>query len=241
MIRRALASACIVTLTIAAAASAQNARPTIAVVEFTNNAQNATWFHGSIGTDMADVLSNELSSTGDFNVVEREKIGAVMAEQDFARSGRVRHGSGPRTGNITGAHYLVTGSVSGYSEDTSDTGGGLNFRGFHIGGHQSQAYVAVDLRVVDSETSEVVYSRTVEGRSSDSGVSLGGYVGGGVGGDFFHDNHTPAAKAVRAALVEATDYLDCVMVKRDSCIASFDAKEQRRRQSDKDVLKLDGG
>lgn len=164
----------------------------------------------------------------------------MLTEQDLARSYRMRPGSSPHTGNVTGAQYLITGSVSAYTEDTSDTGGGLNIAGFRVGGGKSEAYIAIDLRVIDAETSEVVYSRTVEGHSSSGGVNLSGYLGSGVGGDFMHSKKTPAGKAVRAALIEATDYLDCAMVKRDGCEARYEQKEQRRRNSDKKALDLDG-
>lgn len=222
-------------------ATAQRARPPITVIDFTNEGASASWFHGDVGQQLADVLSNELSATGDFTVIERQKVGAAIAEQDFARSGRVRAGSGPATGNITGARYLITGSLASYTENTSDTGGGVSFGGFHIGGGKAEAYVAIDLRVIDAETSEVVYSRTVEGRSSDHNVDLGGSTWRGLGGDFHHARNTPASKAVRAALIEASNYLDCEMVRRDSCLASYDAKDRRRRRSDADVLDLDGG
>jgi curli biogenesis system outer membrane secretion channel CsgG len=213
---------------------------TVAVIDFTNQTSSANWWNGDVGNQLADVLSNELSATGDFKVIERQKINAVLAEQDLASSYRMRPGSSPHTGNVTGAQYLVTGSVSAYTEDTSNTGGGLNIAGFRVGGGKSEAYIAIDLRVIDAETSEVVYSRTVEGRSSGGGVNLSGYVGGGVGGDFAHSKKTPASKAVRAALIEATDYLDCAMVKRDGCEVRYQQKEQRRRDSDKQVLDLDG-
>lgn len=211
---------------------------TVAVIDFTNQTSSANWWNGDVGNQLADVLSNELSATGDFKVIERQKIDAVLAEQDLAASSRMRPGSTPHTGNITGAQYLVTGSVAAYTEDTSKTGGGLNIAGFRVGGGKSEAYIAIDLRVIDAETSEVVYSRTVEGRSSGGGVNLSGFTHG-VGGDFGHEKKTPASKAVRAALIEATDYLDCVMVKRDGCETRYQQKEQRRRDNDKKVLDLD--
>ncbi|HET9836507.1 MAG TPA: CsgG/HfaB family protein [Rhodanobacteraceae bacterium] len=228
-------------LATSAGALARGGRPSVAVIDFTNDGSGASWFHGDVGHQLAGVLSNELTSTGDFNVVERQKVNAVLNEQDFASSGRVRRGTGPRTGNITGAKYLITGTVTSYTENTSDTGGGVSFAGFHVGGDKSEAYVAIDLRVVDAETSEVVFSRSVEGRSSDSSVDVGGSTWRGLGGDFHHSRNAPASKAVRAALVEASNYLDCAMVRRDGCMASFDAKERRRRHSDADVLNLDGG
>lgn len=126
-----------------------------------------------------------------------------------------------------------------HATNGATAGGGLSFGGFRVGGGQAKAYVAIDLRVIDAETSEVVFSRTVEGRSTDKAINLGGYLGHGVGGDFGHSQKTPASKAVRAALIEATDYLDCAMLKRDGCEAKFQQKEQKRRQGDKDSLDLD--
>jgi curli biogenesis system outer membrane secretion channel CsgG len=92
--------------------------------------------------------------------------------------------------------------------------------------------------VINTETSDVEFSRTIEGRSSGGGLSVGLYRGG-FGGNLAHEENTPAGKAIRAALVEATDYLDCVMVKRDGCKADFDAKERKRRDSDRKAIKLD--
>lgn len=238
--RMAIGAAIALAMTASSAVVAREA-PTlsVAVIDFTNNSDSASWWHGGVGTQLADVLSNELNATGDFKVIEREKINAVLAEQDLASSYRMRPGSTPHTGNITGAQYLVTGSVASYTEDANTNGGGVSIAGFHLGGGKKQAYVAIDLRVIDAETSEVVYSRTVEGRSSDHAIKLGGYLGHGVGGDFGHSDKTPASKAVRAALIEASDYLDCAMVKRNGCEARFQQKEQKRRHGDKDSLDLD--
>ena len=61
----------------------------------------------------------------------------------------------------------------------------------------------------------------------------------GFGGNLAHEENTPAGKAIRAALVEASEYLDCAMVKRGGCLAEYDAKEQKRRAGDKKALKLD--
>jgi curli biogenesis system outer membrane secretion channel CsgG len=211
--------------------------PTIAVAEFRNES-GAAWWRGGVGWELSGMLSNELSSTGDFKVVERQKIQNVLEEQNFAASGRVRAGTGPKIGKVTGAQYLITGTVSAYEENTASTGGGFSFKGISLGGKKSEAYLAVDLRVINTETSDVEFSRTVEGRSSGGGMSVGLYRGG-FGGNLAHEENTPAGKAIRAALVEASDYLDCVMVKRDGCEADFNAKERKRREGDKKAIKLD--
>src|SRR5690348_9940582 len=59
---------------------------TVAVIDFTNQASSAGWWNSDVGNQLADVLGNELSATGDFKVIERQKIDAVLAEQDLAAS-----------------------------------------------------------------------------------------------------------------------------------------------------------
>ena len=69
-------------------------------------------------------------------------------------------------------------------------------------------------------------------------MSLGLYKGG-FGGELASQNKTPAGKAIRAALVEITDYLECAMVKQDGCMNEYDAKEERRREKTRGALDLD--
>lgn len=213
-------------------------RPAIGVAEFKNES-GAGWWRGGVGWELSGMLSNELSSTGSFRVLERNKLENVLEEQNLAASGRVRAGTGAKMSQVTGADYLVFGTVTSYEENTANTGGGFSIRGISIGGKKSEAYLAVDVRVVNASTGEVDFSRTIEGRSSGGGVSLGVYRGG-FGGNLAHEENTPAGKAIRAALIEITDYLDCVMVARDGCEADYRAKERKRRDSNRDALRLDG-
>jgi predicted outer membrane repeat protein len=184
------------------------------------------------------MLSNELSSSGSFRVVERSKLEPVLEEQNLAASGRVAPSTGAKIGKLTGAQYLVFGTVTSFEENTSSTGGGISFGGVALGGKSSKAYLAIDLRVVNATTGEVDFSRTVEGTSQSSGMSVG-VSHHGFGGSLAKEENTPAGKAIRAALVEASEYLECVMVKRDACQDEYSAKEQHRRAKDKKALKLD--
>jgi curli biogenesis system outer membrane secretion channel CsgG len=219
------------------ATAAGDGRPAVGVSEFKNES-GAAWWRGGVGWELSGMLSNELSSSGDFRVVERNKLQNVLEEQNLAVSGRVAPGTGAKIGKLTGAQYLITGTVTSYEENTSSTGGGLSFRGIGLGGKSTEAYLAVDIRVINTTTGDIDYSRTVEGRSKGGGLSVGIYRGG-FGGSLAHEENTPAGKAIRAALVEITDYLDCVMVKRDGCESEYRAKEQKRREGDKKALKLD--
>ncbi len=213
-------------------------KPTIGVVEFKNET-SAGWWGSSVGWELSGMLSNELASTKKFRVVERNKLQSVMEEQNLGMSGRVTSGTGAQIGKLTGAQYLVMGTVTAYEENTAGSGGGLSFKGISVGGNKSEAYIAVDIRVVDSTSGEIAYSRTIEGRSKGGGLRLG-LSRGGFGGSLANQKKTPAGKAIRGALVLISDYLECEMVKRDSCIRKFEKAEEKRRQSNRDTLDLDG-
>lgn len=212
-------------------------KPVVAVNEFKNET-SAGWWYGGAGRDLADMLTNELQATGKFKLVEREKLAAVMDEQDLADSGRIKKGTGAKIGKLTGAQYIVTGSLSSYEEDVQGTGGGLSFRGISVGGKKESAYLAVDLRVIDTTTGEIEFSRTVEGRSSGGGLNVGLYRGG-FGGNLAKHEKTPAGKAIRAAIVEISDYLSCAMVEQGDCMDEYNAKESSRREKTKKAIKLD--
>jgi curli biogenesis system outer membrane secretion channel CsgG len=212
-------------------------KPVLAVNEFKNET-SAGWWYGGAGRDLADMLTNELQATGNFKMVEREKLAAVLDEQDLADSGRIKKGTGAKIGKLTGAQYIVTGSLSAYEENVQGTGGGLSFRGISVGGKKESAYLAVDLRVIDTTTGEIEFVRTVEGRSSGGGVAVGVYRGG-FGGNLAKQEKTPAGKAIRAAIVEISDYLSCAMVEQGDCMAEYEAKESGRREKTKKAIKLD--
>src|SRR5688572_17505811 len=92
-----------------AAADVSHARgdkPVIAVAEFKNES-GAGWWSGGVGWELSGMLSNELVATGDFAVVERDKLENVLEEQNLAASGRVEGGTGAKIGKLIGADYLI--------------------------------------------------------------------------------------------------------------------------------------
>ena len=222
-------------------------KPILAVAEFTNDATNAGWWGGGIGRDLASMLATELAAIDAFFVVERERIDRVLEEQDFAASGRVRRDTAAPIGQLVGAEYIVLGTVTDYSEDAGRRGGGVSIRGpsiggrrssIGIGGGQSEAYIAVDIQVINATTGELAHVRTIEGRTQDSAVSLRGQVGR-LSGDMEQQENTPAGEAIRAALIEITDYLECQMVLQTSaCLARYQERETRRRERTRDALRF---
>ena len=245
------------------------AGPTVSVPDFKNEVGQLAWWSPRVSRQLADALSNELSAAGGLTVVERQNVKAVLSEQEMAELGIVRKNDrAAKSGQMTGSQYVILGRVSGYENnvETKQSGSGMRFLGF--GGSkdvaETKAYVSLDLRIVDTTTGEVVGYKTVEGRAKNtaqvkgSGGSLAplaGLVGGltGAGGAYglaaagtFGYNEsssetkkTPASKAVRAALIAASDYVSCVLVRKDQCLDDYARGDVQRRQNTLDVLEMD--
>ncbi len=247
--------------------------PTVSVPDFKNNViQSTWWWQGPVANDLAHALSNELSATGELQVVERSNIKEVLSEQQMAELGLVRNNSNAaRKGQMTGARYIVLGTVTSYDSNVEAKSAGNSFGLMGFGTNKEQVetkdYVAIDIRVVDSTTGEIVGSRTIEGRASsaaaakETGFSLfplagaalllapnmgrTGQVLTGAAGTLNFENRsseaqrTPAAKALRAALTQAADYVSCLLAPRGNCMARFQAQDQLRRERTKGVLQLE--
>jgi len=235
------AGLCLVACLLVVAPAAAADKPVLGVAEFRNEVgQAAYWWYGtgSVGWDLSDMLSNELVAIGSFRVVERANLEPVLAEQDLADYGRVAEGTGAEVGKLTGAQYLVLGSVSAYEDNVKGTGGGIGYKGIRLGGKKGKAYMAIDLRVVNTTTGELEFVRTVEARAGSKGFDVGVWKSG-FSGNLAQYEKTPTGKALRACLIEAVDYLDCAMVRQDGCMAEFDAKEASRREKTKGAIDLD--
>ena len=81
------------------ALAAGDRKPVVGVAEFTNQSA-AAWWRGGVGWELSGMLSNELSSSGAFRVVERQKLQSVLEEQNLAASGRVAKGTGTNTTSL---------------------------------------------------------------------------------------------------------------------------------------------
>jgi curli biogenesis system outer membrane secretion channel CsgG len=224
-------------LTLLFSAVAFAADPAIGVAEFKNET-SAGWWYGGVGRDLAGMLSNELAATGKFRVVERSKLDSILSEQDLAASGRINPATRAKVGKVTGAKYLVFATVTAFEEKSSGDRGGISFRGISVGGKKADAYLAIDLRVVDTTTGDIEFVRTVEGRSSSKGLNVGLYRGG-FGGNLGKEENTPVGKAIRGAILEISEYLTCAMVDQDDCMDDYNAKEKSRKDKTKKAIKLD--
>lgn len=221
---------------VAAQGAPSATKPVLGVLKFQDET-GAMPFQGGIGRVITNMLASELAARDAFNVVERRKLYAILEEQNLAQSGLLAPGDGAKIGQLTGAQYLVMGTVTAFQPDTETrVSGGFFGRGKVLQTDRG-AYLALDLRVVETTTGEVRYARTVEGRTSmaETQIDLNAPNAG-----YQMIQNQADAKAVRGAVLEIIDYLECVMVRRDACVAAYTVKETQRREGTRKTFNPDG-
>ncbi len=114
----------------------------VAVVDFENKS-TWHWWGDRLGEAAADVFVTDLMDTGKFTLIEREKIDAILAEQQLGASGAVTSQTAAKIGKLLGVDLILTGSITQFS--VSSTGGG--FRG--IGGKVTTGKVVLQARLVN--------------------------------------------------------------------------------------------
>lgn len=211
----------------------------LGVLRFTNQT-SAGWWSASVANELSDMLASELVSTKSFSVLERKEIDAVLGEQDLSASGRVSSKTKVKMKKLKGAQYLIAGTVSAYEEGVKGAGAGVRLGPISLGGSKEKAYIAVDMKVVDTETGEIVDARTIEatakGKALSGGLSLRNFSVGGGGYE-----KTPAGKAIRACIVYIAEYLECSMVKGKDhkCMEKWDEMDSKRKEKTKGSIDMD--
>ncbi|MBT3765856.1 MAG: hypothetical protein HN578_21870 [Rhodospirillales bacterium] len=190
--------------------SLKGPKRTVAVGKFsTIGSFSQKYGNWDIGGGLAAMLTTELLKSDRFVVLERAHLSKVLSEQEMKAGGIVKPGTGPKLGQLAGVQLLIYGAVTEFSTD--DSGGGLSLGvsgigglPFSLGGAQesNSGKVAMDIRVVDTTTGEVLESHTVSHKVSDSAFNIsGGYSGISLGGNKF--KKTPLGEATRGTIQKA--------------------------------------
>lgn len=168
-----------------AAEGGSSGKPRIAVLEFSNKANNQWWFQNGAAAAQ-DVFVTELVKSRKFVVVEREKINAIMQEKGLTLSGDVDAKTAMRIGKLLGVNYMLTGALTEYGNtDTNAHGPGVgNLPSFGV--HKRTFVAAMNARVFNISTGEIVWADEARKEESSSSVSVGGF-GGGVHDDRMFD------------------------------------------------------
>jgi curli biogenesis system outer membrane secretion channel CsgG len=177
-------------------------KPRVAVLEFKNKADNQWWYHG--GAEAAqDVFVTELFKSGKFRVVEREQLEALMQEKNLTLSGDLDASTAVRVGKILGVNYLLTGSVTEYGvTDTSAHAPGVRrLPGFSAGKRNFVA--AMNARLIDTSTGEIVWADEARGEDSSVKVNVGGFGGGADDSRMFDKVMKPVIQQLVASIKQS--------------------------------------
>lgn len=136
-----------------------------------------------VGKGITDLLVKYLVKDGTYSVIERKAMDKILAEQNFSNSDRANPASAAKIGKLLGVDALIIGSITQFGNETKNTnigGAGGALGGFGLGGFghkKSKAIVAIDARIIDIDTAEILGVADGKGESSRESTSMTG--GGG--------------------------------------------------------------
>ena len=107
-----------------------------------------------------DMFTNALIESGQFRVVERQRLAqGVLIEKQLNAAGQTTGAVAQK--QLRGAQYIFEGTVSEANAGESQKQGGINVGGLNLGGGKNKDSIAVDVRVLDADTGDVLDSVSV--------------------------------------------------------------------------------
>lgn len=143
----------------------------IAVFTFEDMSRSGfAWFNQlTIGEGLSDMIVTELVQSELYTVLERDRLNALLREQDLGAIGVVTPESAAAMGKVLGVELAVFGSITEFGNKGSNTGVNIPATGIRVG--KQTAVTAVDIRVVDTGTGEILKAESV--RREKTAVSGG--------------------------------------------------------------------
>jgi curli biogenesis system outer membrane secretion channel CsgG len=134
-------------------------------------------FHSGVDSVLVgavtDIFTTALIESKQFRVVERNRLNqGVMYEKQL-------NGAGQATGDaakhqLRGARYIFEGTVSEANPGADQKQGGISIGGLSLGGGKNKDTIAVDVRILDANTGDVLDSVSVSKVLNDTSVGIGG-------------------------------------------------------------------
>lgn len=149
-------------------------KPRIAVLEFGHKALNSRWW-GSGGAAQ-DMFITELVKAGKFTVIDRERLDALMQEKNLSLGGDIDPSTAVKAGKLLGVEYFLFGNVTEFGEQENKAKVGW---GFGVDVSKKKFVAALDCRMVNTTTGEIVWADTAKKEESNVNVFVFG-TGGGV-------------------------------------------------------------
>lgn len=144
-----------------AQAQKEGKKKRIAVFSFQDKSDSNFGWYGakSVGDGVSDMLVTELVQSGEYRVIERAQINQLLAEQDLGTQGIVTAESAAKIGQMLGVEIAVFGAVTEFGYKDRDSG--VRIGGTRVGVGKQSAVAAVDVRMVNTTTGEIITAENV--------------------------------------------------------------------------------
>ena len=185
-------------------------RKRVAVADFDNKLEGVPESL-NIGQRASEMLITELVKTGRFVVVERRILQDIVGEQQLEQTGLVRKETAAKVGSLLGAQMMVKGVISEFDEKKLGGEGALiAYKGVGVGLKSHSTHVAIDIRLIDTATGQVLHSHNAVGKATAEGLSLG-ITKDDITFDVEGFQNTPLAQAIRRAVFNAIRFIMRIM------------------------------
>ncbi len=169
------------------------AKRRIAVMPFEYGAVSSEVGTYDVGKGIVSLIITDLVNDGTYSVIERQMLDSLLKEQNLSVSDRADPATACKIGKLLSVDAIVVGTVTqfGFENKSMNVGGvgsvasgyvpyvgGLGGMLGGIGSKKSKCKVAIDARIVDTHTAEILGAVHGAGESKRSGVSLFGGAGG---------------------------------------------------------------
>jgi curli biogenesis system outer membrane secretion channel CsgG len=124
-----------------------------------------------IGKSISNILVTELVKDGSFKIVERSQLERILGEQKLGKDAAISASEAVKLGKLLGVSAVIVGSVTEYNTKTETKG----FLG--VGRKVKTAKVAVNARIVDTSTGEIIFAAEGKGEEEESNVTVGSVYG----------------------------------------------------------------
>ena len=150
------------------------------------------------GTGLTEMLATALVDSKRFVVLERKTIQDINQEQSAGSSQDPN--ASIKFGKMLGAQAIIRGAVTEYSYKKSTTSGaGLIDKVGGLQGAKSEAVVVIDIRIIDTQTGEILDAIKAEGRAKASAEHMDVKIGSVSLGNNSSESE-PLAEAARKAI-----------------------------------------
>jgi curli biogenesis system outer membrane secretion channel CsgG len=221
MTTRLLGVACLFLAVLPVGAQQQARKRRVAVLNFDyatvySSVQAIFNSNVDVGKGVADLLVDKLVASGVYQVYERKNMDKILTEQNFSNSDRANPATAARIGQLIGVDAIIIGSITQFGRDDKSTEVGAIGRvtgryGISgVGKKESKAVVALNARLINVDTGEVMGVASGQGTSTRSGTALTGSGGAQTssgGGYYDMTSRNFASTIIGEAVNKATEQL----------------------------------